>query len=320
MIRNQSPKSVLVTGAAGFIGRYLLEALRLYHPEIRLAALDRFPIHEPFMDTFCLELSLNNRDRLIKIFKNCKVDAVIHCAGSSRLDRESLRRDNEESFLSLIETLLEYKTGLIFCYIGSSAEYQPLPKPLKTAEDTPNEPVGEYGKIKLAVSRMVLELTRRREIQGYVLRLFNPLGPGMSEDQLIGRLWRLLRKGPIETISVGKLDSYRDYCDVRDVVRGIASSLFVTDRLIGRVINLGSGHARSTREVVMALLQYLSWPVNLKESEEHDSERSSAVLWQEADISLARKLLEWSPRIPFSETIAHIADSIPFHPDGPIRR
>jgi nucleoside-diphosphate-sugar epimerase len=307
------PQAVLITGAAGFIGRHLLETLRCLQPEIRLVALDRRPIHPlPEVEAHCLELSPKNREALKKVINGCGVEAVVHCAGSSFPHQEDLKRDHVESALGLLEVLASSKPGLIFCHIGSSAEYRPLPQPQKTREDTPTDPVGEYGRIKLAVTRTVLEYTRRGIIRGYVVRLFNPIGGGMPETQLVGRLCRLVQRRPTGPLTVGNLDTFRDYGDVRDMVRGIAVSLFQADRLTGRVLNLGSGCARSTRELVAGFLRRLPWPVDLQESEKEDSRRSPAVYWQEADISLAQALLGWSPRIPFSETLDDIARSIPF--------
>lgn len=310
MQQKSSLRTVLVTGAAGFIGRHLLEVFCRFHPEVKLVAIDRRPKPSWLEVAFHrLELSQEHREILGEIIDRYGIDAVVHCAGSSSPDVEALRRDHLESALSLLQTISSSRPGLIFCHIGSSAEYRPLPRPEKTREDTPTEPVSEYGRVKLEVTRKVLEYSRRGAVQGYVMRLFNPIGVGMPKTQLVGRLCRMLERPSEHPLIVGNLDTCRDYGDVRDMARAVASSLFLADRLAGRVINIGSGCAHSTRELVTGLLGHLPWPVILEESENQGSFRSPAVDWQEADISLAEELIGWSPKIPFPETLEHIARS-----------
>ncbi len=308
MSRPLLPQVILITGAAGFIGGHLLEELHQSFPGIRLIALDRNPASQLSADFFYrMELSNETRSTLHALLEEHQVEAVIHCAGSSRPEKAVLRRDNLEAAGSLLAAAASARPGLLFCHIGSSAEYRPLPMPQKTREDTPTEPIGEYGRVKLEVTQMVQDYTRKGRIRGYVLRLFNPIGVGMPETHLVGRIGAALRAGTVSVFTVGNLNTYRDYIDVRDVARGIAASLVQAEQLTGQVINLGSGQAHHTREVVIGLLKHLPGPVRLVEAETPGSFRSPDVEWQEADIALAAERLDWVPQISFQETLEYIA-------------
>jgi nucleoside-diphosphate-sugar epimerase len=301
------PRSLLVTGAGGFISRHIVEYLRKQNPGTQIVALDRSGRENQDAD-YCVSCDLiqENQSRIAEIIRQYDVEAVVHCAGSAGPDRESLRRDNLLTTTLLIETIFQTKPGVPFCHLGSAAEYKPLEKPQKTSEDTPKEPVGEYGRVKLQTTEVVLRAASRGDVGGYVLRLFNPIGTGMPETNLVGRVCDFLRNGQEACLRVGSLDSYRDYIDVRDVARAVVASLQQAESIVGQVINIGSGSAQSTRDLVNGLLSFCSRPVSVEETSS-GSLRSESVYWQEADISRAERLLSWQPNIMFEQTIEHIA-------------
>jgi NDP-hexose 4-ketoreductase len=302
------PGSVLVTGAAGFIGRHVVDGLRMTSAGIRIVALDRNPRSSPSADwTVSCDILRENQDFIAGVILKYNVETLIHCAGSSKPDSHVLWRDNLETTLVLIELLAKIGEGVSFCHLGSSAEYKPLKRPQKTTEETPTEPVGEYGKIKLQTTQSVLKAAHQGDIQGYVLRLFNPIGIRMSPTTLVGRICALLRDASENHLRLGSLNSYRDYIDIRDVVRAIVASLPKANFLQGRILNIGTGSAQYTRHLVKGLLRYHNHPVIVEEIKSQGSSRSRNVYWQEADISLAKQLLGWHPEQNFQQTIEHIA-------------
>ncbi len=300
------PHTVLVTGVGGFVGQHVVNCLRETNSEIRIVGLDRIKSENTAVDhCLSIDLSPENRQSIAKAILEYDIGAIVHCAGSANSDSESLSRDNLQATTVLIDAASYGRRGLPFCHIGSSAEYMPLKKPEKTTEKTLTEPVGEYGKVKLQTTKAVLQASYQGDISGYVLRLFNPIGIGMPETNLVGRVCKFLRKEQDQCLRLGNLDSYRDYIDIRDVARAIVLSLKQGNHLIGLTINIGTGIAQCTRDLVNELLHYSNRPVFLEEKNA-GSYRSETVHWQEADISRAIQSLGWKPKIKFKQTIEYI--------------
>ncbi len=310
------PRSVLVTGAGGFVGRHVVECLRKASPEMQIVALDRIRPGNSAVDHYVLcDLSQENQNQIAEVILQYDVSAIVHCAGSARLDSESLVQDNLYATIRLIEAVSHTRRGLPFCHLGSSAEYVPLEKPQKTSEEIPTEPVSEYGRVKLQTANAVLSASLHGDIKGYVLRLFNPIGTGMADTNLVGRICEFLRNGREPRLSVGSLNSYRDYIDIRDVARAIVVSLAQVEHVLGQVINIGTGSAQSTRDLVNGLLIFSRRPVTLDETLSGSS-RSESVYWQEADVSKAQQLMHWKSEIAFVQTLEYIASNCIAPADG----
>jgi nucleoside-diphosphate-sugar epimerase len=176
---------------------------------------------DPIDHCISIDLSQENQNTIAEAILEYDIGVIVHCAGSATSDSESLIRDNLKATTVLINAVSYGKRGLPFCHLGSSAEYKPLKKPQKTTEKTPTEPVGEYGKVKLQTTKEVLKASFQGDISGYVLRLFNPIGNGMPETNLVGRVCEILRNEQEQYLSLGNLNSFRDYVDIRDVARAI---------------------------------------------------------------------------------------------------
>ena len=310
------PRSVLVTGAGGFVGRHVVECLREASSEMQIVALDRVRPGNSAVDHYVLcDLSREDHNQIAEVISRYGVGAIVHCAGSIRSDSASLVQDNLYATIRLIEAVLHARRGLPFCHLGSSAEYAPLVKPQKTSEEILTEPVSEYGRVKLRTTNAVLSASFRGDIRGYVLRLFNPIGTGMADTNLVGRVCKFLRNEHESHLSVGSLNSYRDYIDIRDVARAIVVSLGQVEHVWGQVINIGTGSAQSTRDLVSGLLAFSRRPVTLDEMISGSS-RSESVYWQEADASKAQQLMHWKSEIAFLQTIEYIASNCIAPADG----
>lgn len=306
---NPMPQSVIVTGAGGFIGRHVTRCLRRTVPEMHIVALDRSGHNNNLEHDFVsCDLVVKNQEKIAQIILQYGAEAIIHCAGSVGPGSKSFVQDNLLATTLLLETISRIKPGLPFCHIGSSAEYQPLGYPQKTNEATAAEPAGEYGKVKLQTTNAVIRAAVNGDVGGYVLRLFNPIGIGMSGMTLVGRVCKFLQGEQEVHLRVGSLASYRDFIDIRDVAKAIVVSLQHVGDLIGEVVNIGTGTAHHTRDVVNGLIGFCSRAVSVEESH-LGSSRSADVDWQEADISKARRLLGWRPDFLFDQTIEYIASS-----------
>jgi NDP-hexose 4-ketoreductase len=305
---NQSSRRprVLIAGANGFIGRHVSQTLVEVLPDADVLRLGRrIAQWSEGGNYLSSDAAGHDTSYLTKLFRDHNVEAVVNCAGTTRSQSGALHVENVVNTKELVEAAADACPGMLFCQIGSSAEYTMLPRPEKTREDSPARPETEYGRSKLAASNIVLSATREGRIAGYVLRLFNPIGVGMPATQLVGRLLNYFSTGGVGTLSVGALETYRDYFDVRDAAKAVVSSLSKRDLTCGQVINIGSGLANGTAQLVQGILAEAKCGA-IKEDSEAGSARSEGIHWQEANISKARHLLEWEPVFSFADTVSYL--------------
>jgi nucleoside-diphosphate-sugar epimerase len=303
--------TVLVAGSEGFIGRHVIQALRQLAPDSAIVRLDRHLASGIMIGrSYSRDLASIMTADLTRIMIECDVTAVVNCAGTTQSEFDALQTANVTTTRRLVEASAGARAGMVFCQIGSAAEYEMLPRPEKTREDTPARPKGDYGHSKLAASACVLSAARQGLMAGYVVRLFNPIGRGMPTTQLAGLVMDYLRRGSDGAVHVGSLDTFRDYVDVRDVSEAIVASLGVANEVRGEVVNIGSGAAHSTRHLVDEILAVAKRGAVIEDAD-RGSARSGWANWQEADISRAETLLRWTPRFSLEETIRHIVCELP---------
>jgi NDP-hexose 4-ketoreductase len=194
-------------------------------------------------------------------------------------------------------------TPVRLVHIGSAAEYGGTEPGVSVAEWMPPVPSSLYGVTKLAGTRLV-ELARGAGLDAVVLRVFNVVGAGAPEDGLPGQaaaqLRRALRDGG--EVCLGPLDGVRDFVDARDVADAVLAAA-MADRLPHPVLNVGSGTGLPARTLIKELVAVSGYDGALRE-DAAGSARSAALSFQQADITLARADLGWSPRRDLAGSVA----------------
>ena len=301
---------MLVAGSGGFVGRHVVRALGERLPDARVCGLGRSAGRGGPLDAFLpVEVRPENLGEIGRYLSSGPagpVEAVVNCLGALTNDQEAAARDNVRATEALIEAASGAAPGLSFVHFGSAAEYAPLEPPRKTDESTPTRPTSAYGESKLAATRLVLEAGRAGWISGTVLRLSNPIGPGMPPATLPGKVLDFLAgttEGDI--LDLGDLSPYRDFVDVRDAADAAASAVLDPAAAGGEVLNIGSGVARRARDLVRGLLEASARPGATFREDSGGSARSGAVGWQEMGISRARGILGWTPNTPWPETLRY---------------
>jgi nucleoside-diphosphate-sugar epimerase len=272
----------LLFGATGFIGRHVRE---------RVAGAQVVTVSRtPGAGDVCLDLASAGSADVAGLIDDAAPDVVINCAGVTRGDPRELVRGNVVAVANLIRGLAVTRpTATRLVHLGSAAEYGAVPAGVPVTEAARPNPVGPYGVTKLAGT----EIVRASALDAVVLRVFNPIGPGVPASTLAGRVLVELRR-PGDEIRVGSLAAYRDFVDVRDV----ADAVFATACAPGplpRVLNVGSGEATSLREVVHALIQVSGAGRRVMESASAGSDRSLEVHWQQAHIGTIGRVVGWRP-------------------------
>ena len=242
--------SIVVTGAAGFLGRATVAELRRRGADV--VALDRHPMPAmPDAGGSCLALTgdLLDRDELADTALR-DASAVLHLAGCPGVRDRSpdvarrRSRDNVEATRRVLQTVpLEVPV-----VVTSSSSVYGGSRGRPSAESDQLAPLGGYARSKVVVEQLCAERARRGGLVT-VVRPFTVVGENQRADMAIARWLAAARDGrPLQVL--GSLDRSRDFTDVREVARVLAC---LSERAPGGALNIGSGCRRPLREVVAAV-------------------------------------------------------------------
>jgi NDP-hexose 4-ketoreductase len=159
---------------------------------------------------------------------------------------------------------------------------------------------------KLAGTRLV-ELGTTTGLDAVALRIFNVVGAGAPRNGLPGEAAAQLRDalaGDGAAVRLGPLDGVRDFVDARDVADAVLAAATVP-KLPHPVVNVGSGFGVPARTLIKELLAVSGYGGMVHE-DASGSARSAGLSFQQADISLGRHDLGWSPRRDLAESVADL--------------
>lgn len=256
------PERVLITGASGFSGRHL--ARRLSNDDTLVFGLGRSRPTEPAGDVAEFHAcDLTHRVAVERTIVEVQPTTVYHLAGLTGNDApaERLQSANVDALRHLIDSLRTFATGrgrtIRMLVVGSAAELGSSgAAQLPVAEDAACEPESDYGKSKLAATRLALAEPVDGPLKIVVARTFNLVGPGLGSELSLGRFAEQIAavlRGDAHQIECGNLTTRRDYLDVRDAV-----ALYV--RLLrfgkpGELYNVCGGRSYSVRELLDAMIE-----------------------------------------------------------------
>lgn len=282
----------LVIGANGFMGRHIAAAMAAQRDMEIVGAGLGTPL--PNLKDRWLDLDLLIGDgRLEAELRATSPELIINCSGATSGTAAELMRLNVLTTAALIEGVARSGIRTRLIHLGSAAEYGPGPVGRPVDETTTPRPASAYGNAKLASTQLVAAWAAGGR-DAVVLRVFNALGPGMPASTLAGAALRRLSDAVATSaprIEMGPLGTIRDFVDVRDIASAIVAACGAGS-LKAPVVNVGSGTGHSARELVEALAKQVGFSGEISEGAA-GSPRSSDVLWQVADVTLAERLLRW---------------------------
>jgi nucleoside-diphosphate-sugar epimerase len=228
-------------------------------------------------------------------------DAVVNCAGLASGPASALAAVNARGAAALCEAMAAGVPAARLVQLGSAGEYGPGVPGTPLRESAEARPAGVYGATKLAGTLAVAA----SGLDAVVLRVFNPVGPGAPASGLPGRLAAAFRTAPPRAVvRTGDLGAYRDFVDVADVAEAVALAATAPGPL-PPVLNVGSGTATLVRDLADRLAARAGFTGRIVESGA-GSERSAAVSWVRADISLAASSLGWRPARTLDEALTSL--------------
>ncbi|GHF10055.1 NAD(P)-dependent oxidoreductase [Streptomyces griseoluteus] len=315
-------RRVMVLGGTGFLGGHLRTAFRSEGAQVvcvsRTSPGPSARTGAPGERFVALDLLTASPRELRALFADTAPDAVVNAAGAVwKVTPQQMHRTNTELTTTVIAALCEMSPGPRLIQLGSVHEYGAGTRDSGLTEGSTEAPVTPYGRSKLAASRSVLDAAAAGALDGVVLRMANIVGPGVPAGSLLGDIAAHLERyaedpGATDAeLLFPPLRAERDFVDVRDVVDAVlAAARAPRAEVSGRVINIGSGRAVRTGEVVERLLALSGLPVRLVERAADGAAPGAAADCQKLDVSRARRLLGWEPRRGLDASLSGLLSSL----------
>ena len=307
---------LLVTGADGFVGRWLVRAAREQGDHVVAAIVpgatppsewqptDGLPPVEVVRADFRQEPDIQRLGQL-------GVDAVVHLAAiasgtAARQDPDAAMRVNGVMTAYFADRLCE--SGRPRFVMVSTGEIYGRTHDGPIAESSRPHPSSPYAISKFAGEVALGMAWHDSGLPVIIVRAFPHTGPGQSARYVLPALATRLREAKhlgADTVRTGNLSAVRDFLDVRDVVRAY---LLLLDRGVpGEVYNVASGEGHRLQDCFTQLAELTGVAAHSVED---------AALLRPDDIPVlignATKLRDatgWSPQIPFERTLQDLVDA-----------
>jgi len=295
----------LITGASGFLGGHLMDALERERKRNARAG-DRVVVLGRSRPAGCppssfVSADLNDPVAIDAAVREIEPDYVLHTAGKTPpATDDEMYRANFWTTTRLMKALRSSPHPVRVVLAGSAAEYGPVKdEELPVGEDYPCLPMTSYGRSKLMTT--ISALAEKPPIEVVVARLFNPIGPGLPESQAFGRFAAQLLSTNADPlpVTVGRLDARRDFVDVRDAADALVA-LALKGRA-GAIYNIGAGRSRTVREGLDSLVRLSGREVRVEVDPNLIGRREPAD--SRARIDRALTDAGWRPTISFERSI-----------------
>ena len=307
---------LLVTGGAGFIGSHLCETLLrrgdeivcvdnfndYYNPQIKRKNVEQLGKNRNF---HLIETDIRDFNALESVFTKNLFDAIVHLAA-----RAGVRPSIEQPLL--YEEVNVKGTGILlelsrvngikkFVFASSSSVYGNNKKVPFSEKDNVDNPVSPYAATKKAGELIAYTYHHLYQMSISCIRFFTVYGPRQRPDMAIHKFTRLIDRGePIPVFGDGT--SKRDYTFISDIIDGLVRSL---DRCSGyEIYNLGDSRTVGLMEMIATIEKYLGKKANLQKLPFQPGDVEITF----ADISKARKKLDYAPKVFFEEGIQEFVE------------
>lgn len=254
----------LITGSSGFIGSHLTSELEANGYEVVRCDL------KETKDTVVMDIM--NPEMIQSVLEKHQLDVIINMAGQANVGLSWKKPQltvqlNTVGLINIMETVRAVNPKIRVIAVGSSDEYGNLKEiGANVTEDIPVNPITPY-----AISKQAQELFAQLYVRSYgmdicMIRLFNLGGPGQAKGYMISDFASGIAEveaGKKEFMSVGNLESARDFTHVKDACRAVR--LIAEKGHTGEVYNISSGATHKAKEVLDKLVSMANKPIELKQ-------------------------------------------------------
>jgi UDP-glucose 4-epimerase len=312
---------ILVTGGAGYIGSHAVKLFLEHGHDVWVYDNLSFGHAAAVPEDRLIVADLAERERLASVFREKKIDAVVHFAafayvGESVEHPYKYYRNNVINTLTLLETM--QACGVSKLVFSSTCATYGTPEKTPITESTPQQPINPYGRTKLMVEWVLADAARAHGLGYAALRYFNAAGADPSgdigedhqpESHLIPLVLQTVM-GQRPAIHILGTDyptpdgtCIRDYIHVNDLAHAHLLAMEKLEPGKGLRLNLGTGQGYSVREVIDICSNVTGSPVNFIESPRRAGDPPALV----ASADEAYKVLGWQPAFPSLHEIIETA-------------
>lgn len=305
---------ILVTGADGFVGGYLLPRLAAAGHEVIGTARPGSEGRRAEAASW-IPLELDDAESTARALAE-PVDAIVHLAAVA--SNAEARRDPGRAWsvnaagtarLAAAAAALrdEGRHDPLFLLVSSGEVYGSGP-PVPRREDEPVRPQSPYAASKAGAELAVLETGRRTGLRVVVARPFQHTGPAQSSRYVVPALARRLLEARAEgrsAVRTGSLEPVRDILDVRDVVD--AYLLLLERGVAGTIYNVARGEGVALRHLFDRLAALAG--VDARPEPDPALMRAADVPWLVGDASRLRAATGWRPALTLDQTLKDVVDA-----------
>jgi NAD dependent epimerase/dehydratase len=313
-------KKIIITGAGGFIGSHLVEALVNAGAEV--TAMVHYNSGSLIGNLDFLDKSIRNNFRVVSgniedsdfMYRVIEgQDTVLHLAALIAIPYSyeaprSYVRTNVEGTLNVLEAARRYDV----CRVVHTSTSEVYGTALKTpiGEDHPLQGQSPYSASKIGADKLAESYYRSFQTPVVTLRPFNTFGPRQSARAFIPTI--ISQALSCDEIRLGSLVPERDMTFVGDTVAGFMAAA-ITPGIEGATINLGTGETHSIGWFAERLLNLMRIAKPIVQEQQRMRPELSEVMKLVSDNSRARAEMNWSPRVTLDEGLMQSIEFVRAH-------
>ena len=320
-VQSLERRSVLVTGAAGFIASHLVE--RLVRDVAKVRGFVRYTSRS---DIGCLSLTppeilgdveivygdLRDEHAVAEAMRG--VDIVLHLGALIAIPYSYVhpREVVETNVIGTLNVLMAARVHQPTCLVHTStSEVYGTAQRVPIDEDHPLQGQSPYSASKIGADKIVESFVRSFEVPAVTVRPFNTYGPRQSGRAVVPTiisqaLWR-------DDIQLGDVTPTRDFTYVTDVVDGFVRAAQAKD-VVGETLNLGSDHEISIGDLATLIVRLVERSVEVRTDPARIRPAASEVRRLRADNRRAANALGWRPQTSLEDGLRHTIEWIRAHP------
>lgn len=307
-------KTILVTGAAGFIGSHFCE--KMIDLQYAVVGIDNFSDFYPREEKLrnlsfrlneeprfqLVETDIRNKQALDEIFAAHQPQALVHLAAMAgvrpSIENPGLYSDvNINGTVHLLDAAVAHGVEKVL-FASSSSIYGNNKKVPFSEEDRVDYPISPYAATKRAGELLCHSYWHLHRLPIACLRFFTVYGPRQRPDLAISKFFRLLDQNqPIPVFGDGTTS--RDYTYIDDIVEGVYAALENIDRF--RIYNLGGNHPIRLSDLITLLEKVAERKANLESRPMQPGDVDHTF----ADLTRSGNELSYCPKTSLQEGLAH---------------
>ena len=265
------PRNILITGAAGFIGSYVAKYWSYQHPDVRLINLDNLtyagnPANleavNPACEHYFEQADVADPEAVKAIFQRYQVDAVMHLAAESHVDRSiadpsAFVRTNVQGTATLLNAALQHWDPAhfgqhLFLQVSTDEVYGTLGPDGFFDETSPYQPRSPYAASKAGADQLVRAYSHTYGLPVKLTNCSNNFGPYQHPEKLIPRIIQhILEQKPLPVYGQGQ--QIRDWLYVADHARALEQVFYYGS--IGQTYLIGARNEWTNLALVRKLCE-----------------------------------------------------------------